>query len=94
MFSPSRYDGLLYATRSFVFVRNALAIGVLLIFAPGLAVAKLEYSHSIVAIWVCKVGLNCWRCVSALFRVHWQLWPTWTEQPSADCSSYGILDSE
>ena len=32
------YDGLLYATRSFTYVRNALAIGTLLLFAPALAI--------------------------------------------------------
>ena len=35
------YDGLLFATQSFAYARNALAIGAIGVFAPGLAAAKL-----------------------------------------------------
>ena len=70
------YDGLLYATRSFSFVRNALAIGVILIFAPSLG-CVVVYEYTLVNLWIAKAGLNGWRCVSALFRIHCQLWPKW-----------------
>ena len=70
------YDGLLYATQSFVFIRNALGLGVCLVFVPGLALAVT--AHSLSAIWTAKACLNIWRCGSALFRIHVQLWPLWT----------------
>ena len=70
------YDGLMYATQSFAFVRNALAIGVLGGFAPALWAAA-TFGRTLRALWVAKAVLNSWRCVSALFRIHVQLWPTW-----------------
>ena len=70
------YDGLLYATRSFAYVRNALAAGVLLLFAPALAVT-VTYAHTLLGIWGAKVGLNGWRCLTALVRIHCVLWPRW-----------------
>lgn len=78
---PTVYDGLLYATRSFSFVRNALALGVFLVYAPALAAAKLCAPHSLVAIWAAKAALNGWRCAAALFRIHVQLWPRWGPRP-------------
>ena len=73
------YDGLLYATRSFSFVRNALLLGVLLIFAPALTVCRIEAPDSLLAIWGAKAALNAWRCLSALWRIHAQLWRTWVD---------------
>lgn len=70
------YDGILYAARSFAYVRNALAAGVLLVFAPSLAVVLGAY-HSLLAVWLAKSLLNAWRCLTALFHIHCQLWPTW-----------------
>lgn len=70
------YDGLMYATQSFAFVRNALAIGVLGGFAPALWAAA-TYGRTLRALWAAKAVLNSWRCLSALFRIHLQLWPTW-----------------
>ena len=74
------YDGLLYATQSFRYVRNALAAGVLLVFAPSLGLV-VGLSHSLLAVWAAKAGLNGWRCLTALFRIHVQLWPQWVPRP-------------
>eukprot|EP00327_Prymnesium_parvum_P034019 CAMPEP_0195597438 /NCGR_PEP_ID=MMETSP0815-20121206/2986_1 /TAXON_ID=97485 /ORGANISM="Prymnesium parvum, Strain Texoma1" /LENGTH=440 /DNA_ID=CAMNT_0040736781 /DNA_START=7 /DNA_END=1329 /DNA_ORIENTATION=+ len=70
------YDGLLYATQSFKFIRNALALGVGLIFAPALALV-VSVHHTLLAVWMAKVALNVWRCSTALFRIHGQLWKSW-----------------
>ena len=70
------YDGLLYATRSFRYVRNALLIGALAIFAPALGAAVCV--HTLLAIWIAKAALNVWRCVTALVRIHCMLKLHWT----------------
>ena len=75
------YDGLLYATRSFAYVRNALALGMLLVFAPALALV-LSRAHTLLGIWAAKACLNSWRCATALVRIHWQLWPQWRADAS------------
>ncbi len=73
------YDGLLYATQSFRYIRNALALGVALVFAPSLAAARMLLPSSLVAVWGAKAALNTWRCLTALARIHVALWPTWRE---------------
>ena len=73
------YDGLLYATQSFRYIRNALALGVALVFAPSLAAARMLLPSSLVAVWGAKAALNTWRCLTALARIHLALWPTWRE---------------
>ena len=75
------YDGLLYATQSFRYVRNALTLGVVFVFAPSLVLA-VELRHTLLCVWGAKAGLNLWRCVTALYRIHCQLWPTWAVAPA------------
>ena len=70
------YDGLLYATASFTFVRNALAIGVCCVFAPAL---YLFHPYGLVGLWAAKALLNGFRCAATLFRIHIQLgYPCWS----------------
>lgn len=71
------YDGMLYATHSFTYIRNALSCGTLLVFAPALALV-VGYAHTLCGVWMAKAGLNCWRCATAFYRIHVQLWPQWT----------------
>lgn len=83
------YDGLLYATHSFRFVRNALALGVLGVYVPALGLV-LGLHHTLLAVWGAKAGLNLWRCLTAVFRIHCQLWPTWKAQEGA-VSGTGVV---
>lgn len=73
---PAVRSGLLYATCSFRYVRNALSVGVLCVFVPSLGVV-LTSAHTLLGIWVAKAGLNAWRCATAIVRIHCQLWPRW-----------------
>jgi hypothetical protein len=85
--------------------RDALAIGVLLLFTPallftvktlggavptsaprlnepepGLAAGSAFSAggaDTLFRLWLCKALLNCWRCLTALFRIHVMLWPKW-----------------
>ena len=86
------YDGLLYATRSFAYVRNALAAGVLLLFAPALGVT-VTYAHTLLGIWGAKVGLNGWRCLTALVRIHCVLWPRWEAAPDTSDAYFTACDA-
>ena len=73
------YDGLLYATASFAFVRNALALGVCCLFAPAL---YLLHPYGLAGLWTAKALLNGFRCAAALLRIHLQLgyslYPCWS----------------
>ena len=58
-------DGFVYATQSFVFIRNLMLASVLLWFFPALAIGQSMFNHSLLAVWVAKAGLNGLRCVGA-----------------------------
>lgn len=72
------YDGVLYATQSYAYMRSALLLGSSLVFAPALAAAAV-WGHSLVWLWAAKSALNGWRCLTALYRIHVMLWPQWRE---------------
>ena len=62
------YDGLIYATHSFRYVRNLMLVGVGLVFAPLLATgfAVTAGSGSLLWIWGAKAALNLWRALGAV----------------------------
>lgn len=43
--------------------------------APGLR--EGFDTDTLMRLWLCKAMLNCWRCLTALFRIHVLLWPEW-----------------
>lgn len=57
---------------------NALLMGVGLVFLPGLFLAT-SLDYSLRGVWAAKVGLNTWRCATAVYRIHFELWSTWEE---------------
>ena len=72
------WDGVMYASNdSLPYIRNALAVGALGVFAPALWCA-LVFDPSLRTVWLAKALLNAWRAATAGWRVHAQLWPTWT----------------
>ena len=71
------WDGVMYASNdSLPYIRNALAVGALGVFAPALWCA-LVFDPSLRTVWLAKALLNAWRAATAGWRVHAQLWPTW-----------------
>lgn len=62
------YDGLLYATRSFAYVRNALAVGVLALYVPAVVITMsyAPQAQRLLALWAAKALLNCWRCATSM----------------------------
>jgi len=79
------YDGLLYATASFAFARNALALGVLGVFAPAI---YLLHPYGLAGLWAAKALLNGFRCAAALLRIHLQL--GYRVAPCASCDALGL----
>mmetsp|Transcript_9522 Transcript_9522/g.12442 ORF Transcript_9522/g.12442 Transcript_9522/m.12442 type:complete len:352 (+) Transcript_9522:326-1381(+) len=62
------YDGLIYATASWSYVRNVMLIGCLLWFIPSVFVATSLF-RSLLSIWVAKAGLNVFRFVAAAYLI-------------------------
>jgi len=69
-----------------------LAAGVLLLFAPALGVT-VTYAHTLLGIWGAKVGLNGWRCLTALVRIHCVLWPRWEAAPDTSDAYFTACDA-
>eukprot|EP00040_Diaphanoeca_grandis_P030185 m.178015 g.178015 ORF g.178015 m.178015 type:complete len:531 (+) comp31920_c2_seq2:148-1740(+) len=85
------YDGVLYAfgSNGFMYIRNLMLIGCLLIFTPGVYLAFTHY-HTLLALWVVKNMLTTWRCLSAVFYINiWKRKETsaTTPKPSSPSSS-------
>ncbi|KAK9836028.1 hypothetical protein WJX81_007032 [Elliptochloris bilobata] len=68
------YDGLLYATQSFAWVRDVMVSGFVVAFLPVLAGA-LWGVHALWAVWAAKAAHNLWRLAGAAIRIHWQQAP-------------------
>lgn len=66
------YDGLLYASQSFAFVRNMMLAGFVVVFCPILAIANWGL-HTLWSVWAAKAALNTWRLCAAIWRIHGQL---------------------
>lgn len=63
------YDGLLYASQAFAFVRSQMLLGLVFVFLPALAI-NMHFLHSLAAIWIAKACLNAWRMSTAAYHVH------------------------
>ncbi|RMZ52151.1 hypothetical protein APUTEX25_001541 [Auxenochlorella protothecoides] len=58
-------DGLMYASHNFAYVRDYMALGFALVFAPALAL-ELWVWPSLVGIWAAKALYNFWRAAGGL----------------------------
>lgn len=63
------YDGLMYASQHFGYVRNYMLAGFLLVFAPLLALAVVTL-RTLWGVWLAKAALNVWRAGGAAYLVH------------------------
>jgi len=75
-------DGILFAHQAFGFIRNLMLLGVLGIFVPCLALGYTT-AHSLLALWIAKSLLSCWRCLAAA----WFCWRYQSEHTTS--ASFG-----
>ena len=62
-------SGLLYASQSFAFIRRNFLWGLILVFAPLLALEAAAL-RGLWAIWLAKAGFNAWRLAGAAWVIH------------------------
>ncbi len=71
------YDGLIYAVQRFRYVRNVMLSGLALAYASVLVGAQLRGSfrthEGLVAIWLAKAAMNCWRLAGLSTEIHLRL---------------------
>lgn len=64
------YDGLMYASQSFVFIRNYFLVGFCVVFMPTIAL-QMTIWKSLWAVWLSKALFNVWRCLGAAYLIHY-----------------------
>ncbi len=64
------YDGLMYASQSFVFIRNYFLIGFFVVFLPTI-VLQMTVFKTLWAVWLSKALFNVWRCMGAAYLIHY-----------------------
>ena len=85
------YDGLIYATQSFAFVRNVMLVGCLAIFAPALALG-FHFGHTLLWIWVAKSILNAWRCACAIWLIEIKFARRWRRERAQQSAADGSIE--
>ncbi|PRW58447.1 MATE efflux family [Chlorella sorokiniana] len=68
------FDGLMYATQAFRYVRDYMALGFALVFLPALALEAFTFP-SLANIWLAKAALNVWRLAGAAHLIYWRFLP-------------------
>jgi len=63
------YDGLMYASQSFTFIRNYFLIGFVLIFCPVMGFQFISW-QSLWGVWLAKAAMNIWRLAGAAYLIH------------------------
>ncbi len=64
------YDGLMYASQSFTYIRNYMISGFVLTFLPVI-LFEMFYWPGLTGIWLAKVALNVWRAAGAAYLIHY-----------------------
>ena len=67
------YDGVLYATQSFAYLRNLTLCACGLVYVPILFLELEVWGMSLLALWSAKACLNATRCVGAIWLLHFSL---------------------
>lgn len=87
------YDGLMYASQSFKFIRNYMILGFLIIFCPIWA-GQLAISHSLAGVWAAKSAMNIWRVGGAAYLIHWIFMSEFDELARRTMSASSMYDPE
>ena len=63
------YDGLMYASQSFTFIRNYMLAGFFFIFCPLLAF-EMAFWDTLWGVWIANAAINAWRAAGAAYLIH------------------------
>lgn len=63
------YDGLMYASHSFIYIRNYMVAGFLFVFIPFLSWEVLRLK-ALWAVWMAKLMYNIWRAIGGAILIH------------------------
>jgi Na+-driven multidrug efflux pump len=64
------YDGLMYSSQNFIFIRNYMLLGFVLVFCPLLAVEIIQW-QTLWGVWVANGAYNTWRAAGAAYLIHY-----------------------
>lgn len=64
------YDGLMYASQSFTFIRNYFLVGFFVVFMPIIGL-QISVWHTLWGVWMAKALFNVWRCLGAAYLIHY-----------------------
>ena len=86
------YDGLMYASQSFTFIRNYFVVGFFVVFMPIIGI-QISIWHTLWGVWMAKALFNVWRCLGAAYLIHY----VFLSEFDAEClrrarSSRSIID--
>ncbi|KAG7673815.1 hypothetical protein Ndes2437B_g01988 [Nannochloris sp. 'desiccata'] len=63
------YDGLMYSSQNFIFIRNYMILGFFLVFCPLLAV-EIDQWQTLWGVWIANCAFNTWRAAGAAYLIH------------------------
>jgi len=63
------YDGLMYSSQNFIFIRNYIILGFFVVFCPILAVEIYEW-QTLWGVWIANAAFNTWRAAGAAYLIH------------------------
>lgn len=81
------YDGLMYASQSFTFIRNYMLAGFFLVFCPLLTI-EIIFWDALWGVWIANAAINAWRAAGAAYLIHFIFMREFDTQlrPSRDAS--------
>jgi Na+-driven multidrug efflux pump len=90
------YDGLMYSSQNFIFIRNYMIVGFFLVFCPLLAVEIFEW-QTLWGVWIANAAFNTWRAAGAAYLIHYIYMKEFDAQlrtPSRPASLLNIREEE
>jgi Na+-driven multidrug efflux pump len=90
------YDGLMYSSQNFIFIRNYMILGFFVVFCPLLAV-EIAVWQSLWGVWVANAAYNTWRAAGAAYLIHFIFMKEFDAQlrtPSRPASLQNIQEEE
>jgi len=81
------YDGLMYASQNFTFIRNYMVLGFILVFCPILTL-EVFFWNALWGVWLANTAINVWRVGGAAYLIHHIFMHEFDAQLRSRSSSY------